>query len=310
MDRGTSRVNKSIKNAFFGIMATGISTILKFITRTIFIYTIGVQYLGISGLFSSILMVLSFVDLGIGTAINYSLYKPAAQNDLKKINTLMHLFRKAYIIIALVVLCLGLSVIPFLNYLINDVTIASIEQIRIYFLCYLGITVSSYFISYKYSLLFAYQKNYIFSNIQSITSIVMLVFQIIVLLIYKNFLFYLIVALVVEIIQKFVVSGYLNKKYPVLLEKKCEKLSPKEFSTIRKNISSLVIHRIGDIAALQTDNILISVYMNTSTVGIVSNYVLIITTIGIFIDIVVNSIASSIGNVHCHEKVGHIPLPF
>ena len=114
-----SRKKLATKNVFWGYVGNFIYMFMTFIARTVFIYTIGSTYLGINGLFTNVLGLLSFTELGIGTAINFSLYRPVAERDLEKIKSLMKLYKMAYRVIALIVTILGLALLPFLPYLIN-----------------------------------------------------------------------------------------------------------------------------------------------------------------------------------------------
>ena len=117
-----------------------VSLVLQFISRTVFIYCLGETYLGINGLFSNILGVLSFAELGIGTAINFSLYKPVAENNIEKIKSYMYYYKWAYRAIALIITVLGVIIIPFLDLLINVPN--RIENIKLFYLIFLFNTVT------------------------------------------------------------------------------------------------------------------------------------------------------------------------
>ena len=120
--------------------------LINFGTRKIFIVAFGENYLGISGLYSNILSVLSLAELGVGSAILYCLYKPVAENDYAHINALINYYKKLYRIIGLAVAAIGLLVVPFLNYLVNIE--ADIGNITLYYLLYLANIVASYFLVY------------------------------------------------------------------------------------------------------------------------------------------------------------------
>ena len=130
-----SRILYTGKNIFWGYISTFLTTILSFVCRTAFIKTIGVDFLGINGLFTSVLGVLSLTELGIGTAMNYSLYKPVAENDTEKIKSLMQVYKTAYRVVALVVGVLGIAIIPFLNVLVKSAD--GVEYVKLYYLVYL-----------------------------------------------------------------------------------------------------------------------------------------------------------------------------
>ena len=109
----SSRSKYIAKNITFGYIANIVALFLNFVSRTVFIYTLGDSYLGISGLFGNVLGILSFAELGIGTAMNYELYKPVANKDYEKIKSLMNFYKNAYRMIALIVATVGLAICPF-----------------------------------------------------------------------------------------------------------------------------------------------------------------------------------------------------
>lgn len=295
-----SRVKNTIRNILFGYIGTIISLVLGFVSRTVFIYVLGATYLGINGLFTNILGVLSFAELGIGTAMNYSLYKPVAERDTEKIKSLMRFYKFAYRTIALIVTIIGLIILSNLKYIIKGAE--GIDNIAIYYLIFLFNTVISYLVSYKFSLVNAEQKNYIFTNINTITSFITIIVQIISLIVFKNFLVYLLITAVIGVIQKMFISIYLNKKYPYLMDKDVQKLSKEELEPIKKNVGALIWHKIGEISVHQTDNIIISMFISVGTVGLISNYNLLMTSVSGFITIIFSSVTSSLGNLIATES--------
>ena len=152
------RIENAVRNILFGTLGNFASIILGFVSRTFLINILGVNYLGINGLYTNVLSVLSLAELGIGTAISYSLYKPVADKDIEKIKILMQLYKQVYRIIAIIILVLGLLIIPFLKYIIKNPGDITHNQLYIFYLIFLFNTVSTYFVSYKYSLSNAEQK--------------------------------------------------------------------------------------------------------------------------------------------------------
>ena len=216
---------------------------------------------------------LSFAELGIGTAMNYSLYKLVAENDVPKIKSYMDFYKKAYRVIAAVIGVVGLAIMPIIPHMLSaeDINGAGGNIYLIYFL-YLFNTVCSYFVSYKYSLSNAEQKSYIFTNINLIFNLVCQTGQLVILFLTKNFLCYCCVGAVVQLIQNLVTNWYMNRLYPYLKDKDVEKLSKKEIGPIIKNVKALVISRIGSICVNATDNIIITWVINATTSGLIGNY--------------------------------------
>lgn len=295
-----SRLQMTVKNAFWSYFSMIVSFVISFVSRTVFIHCLGEGYLGVSGLFSNVLGVLSFAELGIGTAINFSLYKPVAENNIEKIKAYMRAYKIAYRVIALFILSLGLCLVPFMHYLIKDP--GNVGNVTVYYLIYLFNTVSSYFVSYKFSLVNAEQKNYIYTNVNLIISITTTIVQIIVLLLYRNYLLYLLVSSIFGIGQKIIINKYFNKVYPYLKGKNNARLTKEEKGTLITKVKALIVHKIGEVSVHQTDNIIISAFVSTTMVGLLSNYYLLINTVNSVITILFNSVTGSLGNLVATEK--------
>ncbi len=298
------RVHQATKNIFFGYVGNIVIMLLGFIQRTVFIMVLDRTLLGVNGLYTDILSMLSLAELGIGTAINFSLYKPVAEHNTEKIKAYMQLYRKAYMVIAAVIAGLGLLIAPFLRFLISESSRGDItvRQLTIYYLIFLFNTVSSYFVAYKYSLSNAEQRNYIQTNVNTITKMVVTPVQIIVLLLTKNFLFYLLSQAVVELVQKVAVSAYLNHLYPYLRDKNVQKLSKEERKGVISKSSAWMIHKIGDAARLSTDSLIISHFINVQQVGVVGNYTYILNYATSIFDVLFNALISGFGNLVATES--------
>ena len=226
------RVRQAEKNIFFGYLGNIMIMIMGFLQRTVFIMVLDKTLLGVNSLYTDILSVLSLAELGIGSALNYSLYKPVAENNLEKIKSYMRLYKRAYLVIAGVITIVGIALIPFLPYLIKDSKGINGRDLILYYLIFLFNTVSTYFVAYKYSLANAQQRNYIQTNIATITKMITVFAQIIILLVTKNFLLFLLTQSAVELVQKIFVGIYFNKLYPYLREKNVRKLDREETEKI------------------------------------------------------------------------------
>lgn len=291
------RVQSAAKNIAFGQIGNFITQLLGFILRTVFIAHLGDTLNGINDLYTSILSVLSMAELGIGTALNYSLYKPVATGDIGKVKSYMQLYKKAYRAIGIVIAVIGLAISPFLPYLVKQPEGVSVRDLTLYYFIFLFNTVSSYFVAYKYSLVNAEQKNYIQTNVITITKMITVTLQIVVILTTGSFYAYLLTAAAVELLQKIFVSNYLNRRYPYLLDEDVEKLSKEETGEIVTKTKALVFHKVGDVARLQTDSMIISGFINTVLVGIVGSYNMVLNSVANVVNIIFNSVLSSFGNL-------------
>ena len=240
------RIQHAVKNIAFGYIGNITSTVLGFVLRTVFIMKLDATLLGINGLYTGVLTMLSLAELGIGTALNFSLYAPVARKDYEKIKSYMLFYKRAYRTIAAIVAVIGLALVPFLKYFIKNPGSYGIKELTVYYLIFLFNTVSTYFVSYKYSLVNAEQKNYIQTNVLTLTKLITVVLQLIVLLVTSNFLLYLLTAAAVELLQKIYVNHYLNKLYPYLKDKDVKPLEKEE--TDEKYKKNLMLYTSNKIA--------------------------------------------------------------
>lgn len=297
-----SRTKNSLKNIKTGIIVQLINKVLAFVVRTVFIRCLSKEYLGVNGLFTNILTMLSFSELGIGTAIIYSMYKPIANDDKEKIKSLMQLYKKSYYYISGVVFILGISLIPFMDLIINEPPLIKENIIFIYFLFILN-TASSYLFSYKKSIIIAYQKQSIINYIDSIFYILKSLIEIVVLYIFKNYLVYLIINIFVPFIENVYLIKKVNGMFPFIKEKNVNKLDEKEKKSIFDNVKSLIVYKFGNVVLNGTDNILISSMVNVGTVGVCSNYTLIIQSIKSILNMCLEGITASVGNLNAEDDV-------
>lgn len=296
-----SRSKNSELNMVFGMASQILYVGLSFISRTIFIKTLGTNYLGLNGLFTNILSVLSLADLGIGSAIMFSLYIPIAKNDNQKIKALMNLYKKAYMVIGIVVLLVGLAIIPFLKYIVRFNKGININYTVIYILFLANTVVSYLFFAYRSVIIEGNQKSYMLSKINCCTIIVTTITQIICLVAFKNYYIYLVIPILFGIVKNLIISIKAGKMYPIINESNNERLSRREKRSIFKNIYALSLIKISNVVYGSTDNIVISTFLGTVYVGIYSNYLLIITAVTGFINIIFSSFRASLGNLNAVE---------
>lgn len=289
------RTEKSLKNIKYSFIGQILAIVISLVSRYFFLKTLNATYLGVNGLFTNILTVLSFVELGVGPALTFSLYEPLKSNDREKIKSLLLLFKRCYIIIGIVILILGFAITPFLPYLISD--LPDIQKLDLIYWLFVINTGVSYFGSYKKTLLTSDQSGYIVSKFHYVLYFLMNLLQIIILLITHNFIFYLIIQIVFTILENITLSIYVDKKYKYLKERNIKPLDSKTKDSIKKNTKAMVIHKFGSIVVTATDNLILSKYVGLLAVGIYSNYYLIINNIHKILKQLFNSIIASVGNL-------------
>lgn len=294
-----SRTSNAIKNTGFGLLGKIINLILAFLTRTVFIYLLGSTYLGVNGLYTEILSLLSFAELGFGSAMTFALYKPVAENDSDKIIKLLGFYKKVYRIVAGIIAILGICLLPFLPKIVKGADWLTVRELRNYFIIFLINTVVGYFVTYKFSYLNALQKNYINTNIDTIVNSICYCAQVLVILTTKNFLLYLLVNSAILVVSRFFIAKYLNRKYPILKAKPEVPLSKEEKKPIFDEVKGLIVHQFSSVAVHSTDNILISILSGAGVVavGYISNYNMLMNSVLAFVVIIFTSVTSGFGNL-------------
>lgn len=299
-----TRTYNSIKNSGFAMAEQAIYSIFQFIVRTVFISTLGKTYLGFSGLFNDILTLMSLAELGVGTAITYSMYKPVAENDSKKVVALLNLYRYIYTGLGIIMTLAGLLLIPFLNFFISG--IPDIPELPYIFLLYLLNTTCSYFFIYKKSILITHQVNYVSSIIWIICTLLKSCLQIVFLLYTKDFIIFLWIQLIFTLLNNILISIYVDKKYSDLKKYKKEQVDTLTKKQIMSNIGAMFISKLSSAVVTSTDNILISKFVSTVILGVYSNYTLFTTMFRTIITKLFEGITGSVGNLIAtskHDKI-------
>ena len=296
-----SRTLNSKRNIVSGILFKLFATLLPFAIRTAIIYSLGTEYLGVTSLFTSILSVLSLTELGFSSAIVYSMYKPIAENNEKKICELLNFYKIVYRIVGSVICVLGIGIIPILNFLIKGDFPTGINIYIVYFV-YLFNTVISYFLfAYKTSLAIAYQRSDLLNKTQIVVLFFLYGVQIIVLCVFKNFYLYIIVTPISTLIGNLINNYKITKFFPNI---KCNgQISKEDRRDIIKKVKGLVLDRLGDTSRNSFDNIVISSFFGLSTLAIFNNYYFIVTAIGSILLILKQSIQASIGDSIASETI-------
>lgn len=289
------RSKNSAKNLVVALIGQVFGLLISFIARIIFVKFLSTEYLGLNGLFTNLLTMLSLVELGVGSALVFSLYKPLAIKDQEKVKGLMNLYKKSYNIIGGVILVLGILFLPFYKHLISEVP--SISNLDVIYLLFVFNTAISYFYSYKRSLIICDQKRYIATIYRYGFYFLLNVVQIIILFLTKNYILYLICQVLFTWIENIFVSRKANQMYPYLKDKKIKPLPKRELKAIRKNVGAMLYHKLGGVVVNSTDNILISKFVGLIAVGIYSNYLLIISALETVTSQFFNAIVASVGNL-------------
>ena len=295
------RVENSAKNLKVAWIMQMVHVFGQFISRTVIIMVLSVEYVGLSGLFSNVLSMLSLAELGIGEAIVYSLYKPIAKGDKKDINAIMAFFQKVYIFIGCFIMIVGISLTPFIEHLIKGTP--DIPHLHLIFILYVINSSVSYFFSYKSAFIKANQKNYIVTLNYEAFNIASIIIRAILLILTKDYIMYMVLGIIILLLRNISITVIANKRYPYLKEKNRGKLPKEIFAEIKKNTAAMILHKIGSIVVFATDNLILSKFLGLVSVGLYSNYYTLTSALNAFMNKFFTSISASVGNLAACESV-------
>lgn len=299
-----SRTKNTVRNTVANFSKIMLSVILSFVVRTVFISVLGKEYLGINGLYSNIFTILNLTELGLGTAISFRLYKPLAVRDEERVRILIKFYRAAYRVISIVILIIGITIMPFLKFIIKD----EIPNINIYliYLLYLFQTVASYtFFAYKSTLLKADQQERKIAMIEIVVDTGISVLQIVFLYLFRDFITYVVLLVISNLVKNLLISLKVDKEYPFISIKTENRLHKDEIKLMFKDLGAVSLYKINTVVLSATDNIVISTFLGISSVGLYSNYLLLLNTLKRILNTFYNALNASIGNLHASDDSDH-----
>ncbi len=288
------RTKNATRNIAFGGLLKVYQIIVPFLMRTAMIYFMGVEYLGLNSLFTSILQVLNLAELGVGSAMVYSMYKPIAEDNKEEICALMGLYRIYYRAIGLVIAVLGMILLPFIPQLISGEVPSGINVYILYLLNLCATVLSYWLFAYKNCLLLAHQRVDVTSKVTLLTNTVQYFLQFAVLYFLRDYYAYVIVALFTQVLNNVVTAVVVTKQYP---EYRPEgKLETEKTKEINQRIRDLFTSKIGGVIVNSADTIVISTFLGLRMLAIYQNYFYILTSILGFVAIIFNACTAGIGN--------------
>lgn len=289
-----ARTKNTLRNIAFGSLNRIINIVLPFITRTVILYIMGTQYLGLSSLFSSILSFLSLTELGVGAAMVYSMYKPIAENDHATICALLNLYRKLYRIIGTVILVLGLLLMPFLKILVPETLPPEINLYLLYLIYLVNAVLSYWLFAYKNALLQAYQRDDINSKIAAFITPTSYAVMLVSLFLTKNYYAYVIWLPVFTVLTNILRLVFVNRTFPDL-EPRGE-ITRELQQSISKKTAALIGTKLNTVVLNAADNLVISAFLGLTVIAMYGNYHYIMSSIIGFLGIIYSSMTAGLGN--------------
>ena len=299
-----ARTQNSIRNIAAAMLGQMGGVLVNLLARVFFLHYLNQTYLGLNGLFSNVLTMLSLVELGVGPAMAYSLYKPLADGDTEKIKSHMAFYKRAYITIGLIIAALGLLFLPFYTVFMDEVP--DIPHLNVIYLLFVANTVVSYFYSYKRSLIVCDQKKYIETAVHYGAYFLLNLLQIVFLALTKSYVLFLVLQVLSTWGENFLLARKADKLYPYLKEKNVRPMDREDSAIIFRNVAAMSMHKVGAVVVNSTDNILISKLIGLATAGLYSNYYTIIHPLQTVTNQIFESIVASVGNLSASVKDGDV----
>lgn len=288
------RTKNAARNVAFGMVLRIYALALPFVMRTAMIYWLGIEYLGLNSLFTSVLQVLNLAELGVGSAMTFSMYKPIAEDDRDKICALMNLYHFYYRVIGGVVLVGGLVVLPFLPHLIKGSVPPDINIYVLYFLNLAATVLTYWLFAYRNSIFSAYQRTDVVSKVTIVTDTIKYAIQIFVLACFHSYYLYVIAILATQVLNNVSIAYLSRKMYPQYEPK--GKVSKEERREINKRISDLFTSKLGGTIVGSADTIVISSFIGLKVLAVYQNYYYIITALSGIVIILFNAVTAGSGN--------------
>ena len=288
------RTKNASRNIFFGGALNIYQILFPFLIRTVIIYYLGMEYVGLNGLFGSILQVLNLAELGIGSAMVFNMYKPIAENDTARVCALMNLYRTYYRIVGVIVLLCGLTIIPFLRNLIKGEIPQGLNLYVLYLINLLATVMSYWMFAYKSCILNAYQRNDVISKISFGTTTIEYILQLSAIIVFHNYYYFLLGKVISQILRDIITAIISSKLFPQYSPTGI--LDKAEVSAINHKIQDLFTAKVGGVIVNSVDTIVISAFLGLRILGIYNNYYYILTSVIGFIYVILGACTAGIGN--------------
>lgn len=295
------RTANTKRNIFIGEIDKFVGILLPFIVRTMIIHFMAAEYLGLMSLFYSIVQMLNLVELGFGTAIIYSMYKPIAEDDGKKINALLFFYSRVYKVVGVIVCVVGLGIMIFLPKLITG-TIPKDTNIYLLYLIFLFNTCINFFLfPNKKALMTAYQRDDLIGKMHIISQLAMYALQILSVYLARDFYLYALTIPLSTTAYNILCAYQCNKYYPDYHEE--GELEKEEYKEIKKQVVGLMVRKIASLSRNAFDSIFVSAFLGLSITAMYGNYYYIMDAIIMILAVVKTSMAGGVGNSIAMESV-------
>lgn len=302
----TSRIQKSFANAKVNVIFYILTALLAFFSRKIFLINLGTEFLGLSGTLGDILNMLNITELGIGTAVGVTLYKPLYNNDRQKTSDIISVFGYLYSLVGKIIGGIGIGISLFFP-LIFDKANISLWIVYLMFYSMLYSSLLGYFVNYKQIILSASQQNYIISWRYNTAIIVKVILQIGVSFLPYNYLWWIMLEAFTMTIYSIILNRTINKYFPWLCSTVGEgKEKFKEYKVLWTKTKQVFVLKLSHLIFNGSINIFIGIFASLSAVALYGNYNMLMFKITGFVDSIFTGMEASVGNLIAEDNIKKI----
>ena len=290
-----NRTRNTIRNISYGFLYRAISLLLPFLTRTIVIYKLGTEYLGLNSVFSSILQVLNLAELGFGSAVVYCLYRPIAEQNNALICAYLNAFRKIYRIIGFGILLVGVGLIPVLPLLVKDAVMPGGLNLYLCYSVFLLDSVIGYLLfGYKSAIPQAIQRQDLLTKIDMGIVAAKNLCQICLIFLFQNFYLFLLAIPTFTIIRNLILAYLIDRRYPDYRPN--GKLTEEQRKELMTRVKGIAIGTLCITSRNGIDSLCISSFIGLAAVAIYNNYYYIMNAVVGISMIFCTSVMPGVGN--------------
>ena len=272
-----------------------------FLNRTLFLWLLGPEYLGLNGLFRSVIGVLSLAELGFGMAIDCSMYKAIAEDDSRLVCAYLKFYRTVYRCVGSAIFGIGLCLLPFLRRLVHGDVPADVD-LHVLFLIHLVNTSLGYFLfAYRRSVLGAYNRKDVLANIATSVSMTQYAAVFLVLLLTRNYYCYVAVTVAFTALCNLLVYWQSRRLFPGAVPQ--GQLPEAQRRKVMSDVKAVFMHKVGSAVSFTFDNVVVSAFLGLVAVAAYGNYYYVYTAVAGLVGILGYSMMGGFGNkIHTESR--------
>lgn len=288
-----------------------INLILQFFSRKIFLDYLGAEVLGLNTTAQNLLGVLNLAELGIGTAVAYSLYKPLFEGNRQAINDIVSIQGWLYRRIAFIIIAGAVVLMCFFPLLFAK---AQVPLWYAYgsFIALLIAALLGYFVNYRQVVLSADQKEYKITQSVQGGKITKVILQLLAICYFQDgYVWWMILEVLMAVATSYVLDRSIRREYPWLRSQVADGKRLKDaYPEIVKKTKQLFFHKIGVFVLTQTSPLVIYAYASLTLVAVYGNYMLITLGVTALMNAILNGLNAGIGNLVAGNDKRHIKNVF